>query len=194
LSTAIFRSFGPKMIVRTLQVFTTDELTALLGLDPKKDKRRVIKFVESREYGIVPSIKLASGSGSRRLYDLENVCEFAVALHLLKTGLRSQIIGEVIRQLRKKGKLSRKLEDTTKLQDLRLVIARAAEPGRSLNPKLSRAVSILEGGAILTEYITKEFCDSNNGADLILIPIGRTFSGLRDHLFQLRSDWATENL
>jgi hypothetical protein len=183
------------MATRSLQVFTTEELTTLLGLDPKKDKRRVIKFAESREYGIVPSIKLASGSGSRRLYDLENVCEFALALHLLRTGLRSQIIGEAIRELRKKERLSAKLELVgTGLQKLKLLIARDSEPGRPPNKNRDRMISFQNGGNDLSEIIGKTFCNSIGGPDLILIPVGRTFSNLKDMLYRLRSEWAMENL
>jgi len=183
------------MAARSLQVFTTEELTTLLGLDPKKDKRRVIKFAESREYGIVPSIKLASGSGSRRLYDLENVCEFALALHLLRTGLRSQLIGQAIRDLRKKEKLSAKLELVgARLQKLKLLIARESEPGRLPNKIRDRLISFQEGGDDLSEIIASTFCNSIGGPDLILIPIGQTFSDLKDQLYRLRSEWAMENL
>ncbi len=125
------------MAAKPLYVFTTEELTTLLGLDPKKDKWRVVRFAESREYKIVPSIKLASGSGSRRLrYDLENVCEFALALHLLQTGLRSYVIGDVIQQLRKKGKLTRTLQmNDVDLLDLTVVIERDPAPGTPLYKK-----------------------------------------------------------
>lgn len=183
------------MAARSLQVFTTEELTTLLGLDPKKDKRRVIKFAESREYGIVPSIKLASGSGSRRLYDLENVCEFALALHLLRTGLRSQVIGQVIRDLRKKEKLSAKLELVgTRLQKLKLLMARESEPPRPPSKNRDRLISFQEGGDDLSDIIASTFCNSIGAPDLLLIPIGQTFSDLKDRLYRLRSEWAMENL
>jgi hypothetical protein len=183
------------MAARTLQVFTTDELTMLIGLDPKKDKRRVIKFAESREYNIVPSIKLASGSGSRRLYDLENVCEFALALHLLETGLRSKVIGRVIRELRRKGRLSAKLEmEGSQLENLKLVIARTPQPGKPLSEKRNQVVNFREGGEKLTEFIAKAFSNPSNGFDMILVPIGPTFYELKNRLFLLRPEWALENL
>jgi hypothetical protein len=183
------------MIARTQQVFTTDELTALLGLDPKKDKRRVIKFAESREYNIVPSIKLASGSGSRRLYDLENVCQFALALRLLETGLRSHVIGKVIRQLPKKGKLSAKLEMSGfELQELKIVIVREPEPGSPLNKPRNQVVSFQKSGEDLTEFVAKTFCKPSNRFDMILIPIGQTFYELKGQLYQHRQKWAQENL
>ena len=183
------------MPARALQVFTTEELTTLLGLDPKKDKRRVIKFAESREYGIVPSIKLASGSGSRRLYDLENVCEFALALHLFRTGLRSQVIGQAIRDLRKKEKLSVKLElFGPELKKLKLLIARDSKFGKPTNKNRDRWISFQAGDDALSEIIAETFCNSVGGPDLVLIPIGQTFSGLKDRLYRIRSEWAMENL
>jgi hypothetical protein len=177
------------MVARAPQVFTTDELATLLGLDPKKDKWRVVKFAESREYNIVPSIRAASGSGSRRLYDLENVCEFALALRLLETGLRSLVIGETIRQLRERGKLSAKLEmGDPELENLKLVIARVPEPGAPLNKTRHQVVNYRQGVEKLTGLIAKTFRDPINEFDMILVPMGSTFLGLKQRLAQLRAE------
>ena len=44
-------------------VFTTEQVAALVGL-PEKDKWRVIKFAQSEEYGIQPSVSEAEvGAG-----------------------------------------------------------------------------------------------------------------------------------
>lgn len=182
------------MAARSLQVFTTDELTILLGLDPKKDKWRVVKFAESREYKIVPSIKLASGSGSRRLYDLENVCEFALALRLLETGLRSQVIGKTIQQLRKRGRLSTKLEmEDSELENLKLVMVRDPNPGSLLKKDRNQVVAFREGGEKLTEFIAKGFSNALNGFDMILVPMGPTFLELKRRLTVHRPEYALEN-
>jgi hypothetical protein len=183
------------MVARGPQVFTTDQLTALLGLDPKRDKWRVIKFAESREYNIKPSISAASGSGSRRLYGVDNVCEFALALRLLETGLRSKVIGRAIRQLRKRGKLSAKIEmEDSELENLKLVIARIPDPGKPLNETREQEVNFRKGVESLTGLIGKAFRDPINEFDMILVPIGSTFLGLKKRLAQLRAELAKENL
>jgi len=180
------------MAAGPLYVFTTDELTTLLGLDPKKDKWRVVRFAESREYKIVPSIKLASGSGSRRLYDLENVCEFALALQLLQNGLQSQVIGNVIQRLRKKGKLRTKLYlDDLDLQDLTLVIERDPDPGSPLHK--NSMVTLFDGDDTLVDFIAETFSNAVDARDLVLVRIGHTFVDLKFRLAQLRPEWAKEN-
>jgi len=113
----------------------------------------------------------------------------------LRTGLRSQLIGQAIRDLRKKEKLSAKLELVgARLQKLKLLIARESEPGRLPNKIRDRLISFQEGGDDLSEIIASTFCNSIGGPDLILIPIGQTFSDLKDQLYRLRSEWAMENL
>jgi hypothetical protein len=180
------------MAAGSLYVFTTDELTTLLGLDPKKDKWRVVKFAESREYKIVPSIKLASGSGSRRLYDLENVCEFALALQLLQVGLRAKVIGSVIQKLRKEGKMRTYLNnDEIDLVDLTLVVERDPEPGAPLNK--NPMIYLQSNGDKLTEYIAETFANAVDARDLILVRIGHRFINLKFQLAQLRPEWAKEN-
>lgn len=180
------------MAAKSLYVFTTDELTTLLGLDPKKDKWRVVKFAESREYKIVPSIKLASGSGSRRLYDLENVCEFALALQLLHIGLRSQAIGDVIQKLRKKGKLSANLQmDEVDLIDLTLVMERDPEPGTPLSK--TPMLYFQNDGEKLAEFIAETFANGVDARDLILVRVGHRFINLKSQLAALRPEWAKEN-
>lgn len=182
------------MVARTLQVFTTEQLTRLLGLDPKKDKWRVTKFAESREYSIEPSISEASGSGSRRLYDVENACELALALRMLETGLRSRVIGRAIRQLRKRGKLNTKLEmEDSVLENLKLVIARVPEPGKPLNETRHQVVNFRQGIENLTDLIRKTFRDPNNEYDMILVPMGSTFLNLKHRLAQLRAEAEKED-
>jgi hypothetical protein len=182
------------MAARQMYVFTTDELTALLGLDPKKDKWRVVRFAESKEYKIVPSIKLASGSGSRRLYDLENVCEFAIALQLLEIGLRSQVIGEVIQRLRRRGKLSSHLRtDAVYLVDLTLLVRRTLELGTPLKKKQVLMVSLLNDGREVSELLDETYANGVDAEDSILVRIGITFLNLRFLLVRLRPEWAEEN-
>ena len=153
-----------------VEIFTTEQVAALVGLDPQKDKWRVIKFVQSREYGIQPSVSEAEGSGSRRLYDLENVCEIALALRLLETGLRPMVIGKVIRQLRKKGELNERIKYAEK--DV-LAILRTPQTGKPLDEKREQVVELV-GDAQEAEDIRTQ----NPTCDLILAPTGSLFAAL----------------
>src|SRR5580704_8545121 len=122
------------------RIFRTEHVVRLIGL-AQKDKWRIVKFVQSPEYGIRPTLADAEGSGSRRLYDLENVCEIALALRLLETGLRPMVIGKVLRQLRKKGTLSEKLASEGKgAEKLFLAILRMPQPGKPLDEKREQLV------------------------------------------------------
>lgn len=153
------------------QFFTTEQVTKLLGLDAKKDKWRVVKFAESAEYGIKPSVSTASGSGTRRHYDLENVCEIALALRLLETGLRSKAIGKIIRQVQQQGKLSTKLNAISdETGNFLLTIIRTPEPGRPLDKKREMVVRWM-GGSEQAEAVWKARPDR----DLILVPLRQMF-------------------
>lgn len=158
----------------TNRFFSTEEVAALVGLDPHKDKWRVIKFAQSDEYGIRPSVRQATGSGSRRLYSVEDVCEIALALRLLETGLRSMVIGRVIRQLRTRGKLSERVHyggaDSEKEF---LAILRKPQTGKPLDEKREQVVEWV-GDAKQAEDIRRQ----NPTCDLILVPVGSMFVGL----------------
>ncbi len=152
------------------QVFTQEQVAGLVGLNPAKEGWRILKFAESREYGIRPSIAAARGSGSRRLYNLENVCEFALALRLLETGLRSAAIGKAIRQLREQGPLSAKLEiDKAKAKSLYLAIIRTPRTGKPLDEKRPQEVAFIDIEA------ASRILKSRRDDDVILVPIGSLF-------------------
>jgi len=155
------------------QVFTTEQVAGLVGLNPKRDSWRILKFAESREYGIQPSISSPKGSGSRRLYDPENVCEFALALRLLETGLRSAAIGKVLKQV--KRPLVSKLQTPEKL--LYLVIIRTPHTGKPLAEKRPQEVRFAEDieGAC---RILKSRCDD----DVLFIPVGSLFQELKSRV------------
>lgn len=170
------------MVARGSGVFTTDQVARLIGLDSKKDKWRVIKFAQGDEYGLKSSVSPASGSGTRRLYNLEDVCEFAIALRLLETGLRSKAIGKVIRELRKVGPLNSKLElSELDLDSLLLAIVRTPEVGRALDEKRKVAVSFVR-----TIGEAGQLHQKRPGDDLILVPMGSTYFGLQQRLQQLQ--------
>jgi hypothetical protein len=89
------------------EIFVTAQIAKLLGVP----EWRIIKFVGGKEYGIKPALSEAAGSGTRRLYDLENVCEMALAWWLFQTGLRSDIVGWVLNQVREKQTLRMILDE-----------------------------------------------------------------------------------
>jgi DNA-binding transcriptional MerR regulator len=169
------------MVTRGIRVFTTEKVTELVGLDVKKDKWRVIKFAQSKEYGISPSMSQAAGSGSRRLYDLENVCEIALALRLLETGLRSMAIGKVIRQLSKKGPLHKRLAASNeKAEDLLIAIVRTPETGKPLDVGRDQIVEWVSGIEEAEQIRSK-----GSDRDLILVPVGSYLGELNRRLQQL---------
>jgi hypothetical protein len=151
-------------------IFRADHVARMIGL-PQKDKWRIAKFVQSPEYGIRPTLADAEGSGSRRLYDLENVCEIALALRVLETGLRPMVIGKVIRQLRKKGALSEKLDSEGKgTEKLFLVVVRMPQPGKPLDEKREQLVEWVNE----IEKVER-IREQHLGSDLILVPVGSLF-------------------
>jgi len=155
------------------QVFTTEQVAELVGLNPRSDAWRILKFAESREYGIRPTISSPRGSGSRRLYDLENVCEFALALRLLETGLRSAAIGKVLKQVA--GQLAAKLETAGKL--IYLTIIRTPHTGKPLAEKRPQEVRFIEDIEAATR-ILKSRCDD----DVLLVPVGSLFREVQKRL------------
>ena len=174
------------MVARKQQVFTTEQVTRLLGLTAKKDEWRVITFAQGKEYGIKPSISGAAGSGSRRLYDVEDVCQFALALRLLETGLRSKEIGKVLGQLRKRRKLSTNLKlGEREARQLYIAIVREPETGKRLGEKRYQWVSFAEPWEledILRDVIAKRAKREN--CDVIMVPVSLMFLELRQRLEQ----------
>ncbi len=159
------------------QVFTTEKAAELLDL---KQTWRIIKFAQGKEYGIAPSVGAAEGSGSRRLYDLEDVCQIGLALRLLETGLRSKAIGKVIRQVRKKGKLSTRFWQEG-ADSICLVILRTPETGHPLDEKRRQSVEFVS-----TKQEAAKLANDRPDDDLILVPLGSFFTQIKRRLFQLR--------
>lgn len=153
--------------------FTLDETTRLLGLKPK-DKWRVIKFAQGKEYGLESSVRKAAGSGSRRLYGLKDVYELALALRLLETGLRSMVIGKVIKQLRENDARNSGITPSFAGPgqiELQLAIIRTPQTGKPLNEKREQVVALVRK---IEE--AENLRRLNPDRDLILVPVGMMFS------------------
>jgi len=158
--------------------FTLEQAARIIGLKPK-EKWRVIKFVQSKEYGLKSSAGSAAGSGSRRYYELDDLCELALALRLLETGLRSMVIGKIIRQLREKNDttLNALVRAQGKDADLRLVIIRKPEVGKPLDEKREQIVCWVS-----TVSEAEKLWSANPARDVILVPVGQMLSGFKHRL------------
>jgi len=150
--------------------FTLDEATQLIGLKPTH-KWRVVNFAQGKEYGIKPSAREAAGSGSRRLYELNDVCEIALALRLLETGLRPKVIGTVISQLREKRDW--KLRQVLGSSDLHLAIIRKPKIGKPLNEKREQVVEW-----VWTVDEAERIRRVHANCDVILVSVGGLFSDM----------------
>jgi DNA-binding transcriptional MerR regulator len=159
---------------RNQQIFTTEKAAQLVGLG--KQTWRIIKFAEGKEYGIQPSIGAAEGSGSRRLYDLEDVCQIGLALRLLETGFRSKAIGKIIRQLRQQGKLSTKLLREGG-EHICLAIWRTPDIGSPLNEKRAQSVAF-----VADKLKALSLASSRPDDDLIVVPLGPFVVQLKQRL------------
>lgn len=173
-----------------VKFFTTEQVAALIGLT-RSDKWRVVKFAESQEYGIQPSVSASSGPGSRRLYDIEDVCRVAVALRLLETGLRPKVIGEIIEKLRSKERLSSRL--TTKKeapQNLYLAISRQPQIGKPLNEERLQFLSLVERTTEFDDLLDEieEHFGKRPDWDVIFVSLGRMFNGISQKLRSMEKD------
>ena len=159
-------------------IFTTEVAAEILGLEPW----RVTKFVQSKEYGIQPSLAQAKGSGSRRLYSAEDICQIGLALRLLETGLRSKAIGKIIRQVHAKGKLSRRLLHPKRV-DLYLAIFRTPQMGSLLDESRSQSVEFISKPDEILPRLSSHAED-----DVILVPLTSLISKLRKGLRQTEGE------
>jgi DNA-binding transcriptional MerR regulator len=188
------------MVARRQKFFTTEQVTALLGLNPE-DKWRVTKFVQSREYGIKPSISEAAGPGSRRLYDVENVCEIGLALRLLETGLRPKVIGHVLKELGQEGRLSRMLNvEKEPARALYLGILVSPQAGKPLDVSRIRYVDFVEGFTEVEHTIekiaeglsgtgmTKPVVDVLVNFDVLLVAVGLMFHRINEGLAAMETE------
>jgi DNA-binding transcriptional MerR regulator len=156
-------------------IFTTEIAAEILGLEPW----RVTKFVQSKEYGIKPSLAQAKGSGSRRLYSAEDICQIGLALRLLETALRSKAIGKVIRQAQAKGKLSRRFLEAKTEGDVYLAIYRKPQMGRPLDESRSQSVDFVSKPDEVLRNLTQHAEE-----DVIFVPLASLISKLRKGLAQ----------
>ena len=103
------------------RVFTTERIAKITRLP----EWRVVRFAQDPKFGITPAFGAAAGPGSRRLYNLENLCQMALASWLLQAGLRVEVIGRVLKQVLKQGDLKHRLKQPPeKAKDVYLGVIR----------------------------------------------------------------------
>lgn len=174
-STEIFG--GVKVANIEPQIFVTAQIAKLLRVP----EWRIIKFVGGKEYGITPALAQAAGTGTRRLYDLENVCELALAWWLFQSGLRSDVVGWILRQIRTEQEPLKKLLELDKDQGntLHLVITRTERKGHFLAPR--QRVDFLRS----IDDITRLLDTSEDNSSFVLIPVGANYLDLKRRLKKL---------
>jgi hypothetical protein len=80
-------------------VFETRDVLQLTGIPLPY----LNKFIERGIFGIGPSIRTGHGRGSRRLFGTNDVLGIALAWWLFRSGLRSRIISQTLRDLLPRG-------------------------------------------------------------------------------------------
>jgi hypothetical protein len=177
------------MVARKEQIFWTAEVAEILGIP----EWRVIKIATGEEYGIKPR-RSAKGSGTRRMYDIENVCAIALAVRLLETGLRPKVIGDVIRKLRMTGRLSSTLRiGSPSPETLYLAVGRHASIGRPLNQSRHQRVKLLdfeqEGfEAGLQEFLNEMSESFGPDVDVLLVAVGPIFKEINMNLERKKAE------
>jgi len=150
-------------------VFTTEKTARLLGLP----EWRIVRFAQMKVFGIKPAFADAEGPGSRRLYNLENVCEFALASWLLQAGLRTEVIGRVLTNVRSKGGLSHLLSEShSEVKGYYLALSRTPK-GRIARQNVLELRSWPQ-----LEKIFRQEMD----ASLLVIPVGLRLLALAERL------------
>jgi DNA-binding transcriptional MerR regulator len=151
-----------------LKIFTTEKVARILGVP----EWRVVRFAQTGAYGIKPALADATGPGSRRLYNLENVCEIALALWLTQAGLRIEVIGRALKKARVEG-LSHYLNlPWNKAKNTYLAVVRA--------PK--GKITGQEGVVIQSWEQLEKIFNRDSDSSALIIPIGVQFMLLNRRL------------
>jgi len=160
---------------RKPEVFTTEKAAKVLGLP----EWRIVRFAQVKKYGITPAYGEAAGPGSWRLYDRENVCEMALAFWLVQAGVRMEVIGRVIRQMRRTGGLSYLLsQDQSNTGTHYLGVIRTP-----------RGKIVGQEAIIIQNWEQLQgIFQQNRDSSLVVIPTGLRFRWLAERLRQLEQE------
>ena len=135
-----------------------------------------MRFAQIKQYGITPAFGDARGSGSRRLYSLENVCQMALATWLTDAGLRVEVIGKVLEGVQRHGGLTR-FVDSNKHVHKFLGVVRAPK-----GKKVRQDAVYIEDWKQLEKIF-----EHSTHASVVIIPIGMNFAIMRN-LIEQRGD------
>jgi hypothetical protein len=161
------------------EIFVTAQIAKLLHVP----EWRIIKFVGGKDYRITPALSNASGSGTRRLYNLENVCELALAWWLFQMGLRSDVVGWVLHQVRNEQQLKRTLDmDEQSARLFYLAVIRTERKGAYLVPH--QEVAFAQNHDQLQNLLIA----SSGALGFVLLPIGMKFMKLKRSLEKLSKE------
>jgi hypothetical protein len=151
------------------QIFQAAQVADLVGIP----EPRLAKFVESRGYGITPSLRQKAGKGIPRLYTTNDLLAIALAWWLFQSGFRSKAIGRVLDRRNIKTMLRESGEwKPENAADRFLVIRR-----NILGPEgAQQDLSVVS----LTEAISAIKSDYEHGFQVL--PIGALLKGLWDKL------------
>ena len=76
-------------------IFDSKDVIRLVGIPATS----LNKFIERSSFGIGPSLRPGYGRGSRRLFGWPDVYAVALVWWLFRAGLRSQVIGQILKKL-----------------------------------------------------------------------------------------------
>lgn len=107
--------------------FEFREMIDVLGMSPSRAKNWTV----GRPFKLEPSIRTASGQGSRNLYSLEDVYLMGVANELSHAGMAASAIGELVAALRARFADGLPTVDT-------LYVARGANRAYRIEPREDR--------------------------------------------------------
>ena len=140
------------------------------------------------DYGkrIKPSVSVARGSGSRRLYNILNVYEIAIALLLLETGLRPAVVGDVIGQIHAEVTLRKKLTAAAQSdEEFYLLIGRQPNVGKRWREKRFQILDFVVHGDLL--LAVDEELGRERKCNLSVVDVGPIFKDIRERRKEMRS-------
>lgn len=158
--------------------FESSEVTELVGVKPIY----LNKFVERRLYGVTPSVRTGRGRGRRRRFSEEDLRGIALVWWLFESGLRSQTIQFVLNQIcdgRLKSAASAASKRLIERKAQFLVIRRHPRWSHQQNLKHPRQ-------SVETLDSAKAEPSSTEVESVLVIPIGRLFSVLRENIEALQ--------
>ena len=163
--------------------FESSEVCNLLGIKPFY----LNKFIERRQYGINPSVGRKRGRGSRRRFSWDDLIAVALVWWLFESGLRSDVIGRVLRDLGNSIRADATLaaKKTLESPDLLLVVMRELEsPQRQMQKFPPQEVFVMD-----TTWVAQKVRTELN-ASLQIIPVGKLFSRLMERIRSYQeADW-----